>query len=39
MKKVSLNLELVVKVVVFGLLTLAAAKVVCDAVINGSNIL
>ena len=37
MKKVSL--EVVAKVVVFGLLTLAAAKVVCDAVINGSNIL
>ena len=39
MKKVNLSLELIAKVVVFGLLTLAAAKVVCDAVINGSNIL
>ena len=37
MKKVSL--ELIAKVVVFTLLTLAAAKVVCDTVINGSNIL
>lgn len=37
MKKVSLNL--IAKVVVFTLLTLAAAKVVCDAIVNGSNIL
>ena len=37
MKKVSL--ELVVKVLVFTLLTLAALKVLCDAVVNGSNIL
>jgi hypothetical protein len=39
MKKVSLNLELVVKVVVFTLLTFAAAKVIFDAITNGSNIL
>ncbi len=37
MKKV--NLELIAKVVVFTLLTLAAAKVICDAIVNGSNIL
>ncbi len=37
MKKV--NLELVVKVLVFGFLTFAAAKVTFDAIVNGSNIL
>ncbi len=37
MKKV--NLELVVKVLVFGFLTFAAAKVIFDAIVNGSNIL
>ena len=37
MKKV--NLSLVVKVLVFGFLTFAAASVIFDAVINGSNIL
>lgn len=37
MKKVNLNL--VAKVVVFTLLTFAAAKVVFDAIVNGSNIL
>jgi hypothetical protein len=37
MKKVSLRV--IAKVVVFTLLTLAAAKVVCDAIVNGSNIL
>ena len=37
MKKLSLSL--VVKVLVFGFLTFAAAKVIFDAITNGSNIL
>ena len=37
MKKVSL--ELVVKVLVFGLLTLASVKLIFDVIVNGSNIL
>ena len=35
----NLKLETIVKVVVFTLLTFAAAKVIFDAVVNGSNIL
>jgi hypothetical protein len=37
MKK--LNLELVLKVLVFTFLTFAAASIIFDAIVNGSNIL